>query len=435
MSTHDACACNEYNELSRRHFLGTTGGVALAALLPTWLPRVAYAEDDCSTRDVIISIYLRGGLDGLSMAPPFLEPDYYASRPTLAVPPPDAGNPNAALNLDGFFGFAPSMAGLMPAYQAGELLVVHATGSTDPSRSHFDAQRYMEVGKPADPEIFTGWLGRHLLSSTPISQAAVLRAVGIATGLQRTLVGGPATLPIPDLDKFGLGGSSSTAQKRLDALNDMYQWVQDPLKAAADTTQLTVDLLDQINFAGYVPKGGASYPSGGFGTALKSSAALIKAQVGVEAIAIDLGGWDLHAALGIFDGSMASLMTTLSQGLGALHADLHGDAPNVTVVCMSEFGRRLKENGSFGTDHGHGNVMLLMGEHVQGGRVLSEWPGLAPEQLFEGKDLEVTIDFRDVLGEVVARRLGNQNLGYVFPDYTPTFRGVVQPCMSKRAQP
>lgn len=429
MSAHEACGCPEYRRLSRRRFLAGAGGTAAAFAVPAWLPRVAYAQDYCSTRDVIVSIFLRGASDGLTICVPHAEDAYYTARPTLAIPRPDSSDPNRATDLDGFFGIPPALTPLLPAWQAGNLLFVHACGSTDPSRSHFDAQRFMEVGKPADSQLFTGWLGRHLFSVAPKTPGAVLRAVGIGYALQRTLQGAPAALPIPNLDTFGLTGNAATAAARRDALDDMYQLVADPLKAAATTTQVTIDLLDTIDFTGYVPAGGAVYPEGGFGLALKSTAALIKADVGVEAVAIDRGGWDTHNNQGSISGTMNTLMADLAAGLAAFHADIWAaNGRNVTVVIMSEFGRRLDENGSLGTDHGHGNAMLLLGNNIAGGRVLAQWPGLSPGQLFEQRDLQVTIDFRDVLAEIVQYRLGNSSLPFVFPDYTPTLRGVTLNC-------
>ncbi len=427
--SHECTGCEEYRELSRRQFLIAAGGTTAALAAPAWLPRIVLAESECSNRDVIISIFLRGASDGLTMCVPFGEAAYYTNRPTLAIPQPDSGDPFAATDLDGFFGLPPAMTAVLPAYNNGDLLIVHACGSTDPSRSHFDAQRFMEDGKPGDNTIYTGWLGRHLATAPPINPNAQLRSIGIAYGLQRTLQGGPLSLPIPNLDTFGLTGSSSTVAARTDALGDMYALVADPLKAAAQTTQATIDLLNTIDFAGYVPAGGAVYPSGSFGTAIKSTAALIKADVGVEAVAIDVGGWDTHNNQGTKTGTMANLMTTLAAGLAAFHADMWaGNGRNVTVVVMSEFGRRLLENGSIGTDHGHGNAMLVLGNHIAGGRVLTQWPGLSPGQLYQNRDLEVTIDFRDVLAEIVRFRLANPNLANVFPDYTPTFRGVTVNC-------
>lgn len=422
-----ARGCPEYASLSRRRFMQlSASAAAIAAATPAWLPRVSLARDHRgSQRDVVISIFLRGAADGLSFVPPHGENLYYTNRPTLAVPRPDSGLDNRAIDLDGFFGVAAPMAPLIPAYQAGKLLIVHATGSTDPSRSHFDAQRFMEVGRANDVSLNTGWLGRHLMSVAPMDNAAILRAVGISSGLQRTLVGSPDALPIPDLDAFGLAGNASSVAARSATIETMYESVEDPVRAAGLTTLSTIDLLNQIDFAGYVPAGGAVYPAGNLGLALKSTAALVKAQVGVEAIAIDVSGWDTHNAQGTLGGVLAGLMGTLANALGAFHTDvIEGGGPSVTLVCMSEFGRRLEENGSAGTDHGHGNCMFVLGNCVAGGRVLSQWPGLAPDQLFQGLDLEVTIDYRDILAEIVDRRLGNPDLATVFPGYTPTFRGI-----------
>ncbi len=423
----EAHGCPEYQELSRRNFLAGVGGVAMAAFTaPAWLPRVAVAKDYRSAqRDVMVSIYLRGACDGLTICVPWGENAYYTARPTLNIPRPDSGQSDKATDLNGFFGFPPAMTPLLPAYQAGHLLILHACGSTDPSRSHFDAQRFMEVGKANDLSLTTGWLGRHLLSVAPMDPTALLRAVGISTGLQRTLQGGPLTLPIPDLDAFGLSGNSSTTATRTQALWDMYSGVTDPLHAAGLNTINTINLLNTINFAGYVPAGGAAYPANSFGVALKSTAALIKAQVGVEAIAIDLNGWDTHNNQGPTTGTMAALMTTLAGSLAAFHTDMFtGSNPSFTAVAMSEFGRRVAQNGSGGTDHGHGNVMLVMGGCVNGGQVMGQWPGLAPGQLYQNLDLQVTTDYRDVLAEIVQQRLGNSDLATVFPGYSPTFKGV-----------
>ncbi len=431
MSTHKCTGCQEYMELTRRQFLGASGATALAFSVPAWLPRIAYAQDDCVGRDIIVSIFLRGAADGLTLCVPYAENAYYTARPTLHIPRPDDPDPNHCTDLDGFFGFPPAMTSLLPAYQQGHLLIAHACGSIDPSRSHFDAQRFMEVGKAQDPSLTTGWLGRHLASVAPLSPTAILRAVGISYGLQRSLNGSPLALPIPDLDNFGLTGNSGTLAQRRAVIESEYELVGDPVQAAAETTLQTIDLLNTIDFANYQPAGGSVYPSGSYGLALKSTAALIKADVGVEAVAIDLSGWDTHNNQGVTGtGAMATLMTSLSAGLAAFNSDMFSPTvpKNVTVVVMSEFGRRVAENGSGGSDHGHGNVMLVMGNHMPAGRVLRQWPGLDPGQLFEGLDLQVTIDYRDILAEIVKYRLTNPNLATVFPDFTPTLRGVTSAC-------
>jgi uncharacterized protein (DUF1501 family) len=328
--------------------------------------------------------------------------------------------------LDGFFGFPPAMAALWPAYQARNLLIVHATGSTDPSRSHFDAQFFMEVGKPGDLNIVTGWLGRHLASRPPAKPDAALRGIGFNFGLPQTLVGGPDTLPIPDPANFGLSGTSSTRTSRLNWLGNAYQAERDPLRAAALNTQRTITTLSTLNINGYTPAGGAVYPGGSFAAALRSTAALIRADMGVEAVQIDIGGWDTHSAQGPINGGMAANMTQFAQALAAFHLDMSGAnrIQNITLIVQSEFGRNARENSSQGTDHGHGNVMFVMGGAVNGGRVMTLWPGLGAGQLYQGQDLNVTIDYRDILAEAVLRRLGNTNLDLVFPGYAPSLRGV-----------
>ncbi len=419
LSNDDCQACDEYRQLSRREFVSRTSATAVALSVPAWLPRVTYAQT-ASDRDILVSIFLRGGADGLSLVAPWGEASYFSLRPTLAIPA------NAALALDGFFGLPPAMAPLLPAYQSGQLLVVHATGSTDPSRSHFDAQFFMEIGKPGDLNVVTGWLGRHLASRPPMKVDAALRGLGFAFGLPQTLVGAPDTLPIPDPANFGLSGNSSTRTQRLAWLGNAYQPERDPLRTAALNTQRTINTLSGLNINGYVPAGGAVYPGGSFGAALRSTAALIRADMGVEAVQIDLGGWDTHSAQGPINGGMSVTMGQLAQALAAFHADMNGAnrMGNVTLIAVSEFGRVARENASQGTDHGHGNAMFVMGGAVRGGRVMSIWPGLAAGQLYQNQDLQVTIDYRDILSELVLRRLGNTNLDLVFPGFTPTLRGV-----------
>lgn len=426
--------CEEYNTLARRDFLQLATGVGVAALLPAWMPQVVLAESSNSTRDIIVSIFLSGGTDGMSMVVPFGDPAYYTGRPTIAIPRPDAtGTGPKGVALDDFFAFSPGMAPLMPAYTAGDLLVAHATGSIDTSRSHFDAQRYIEVGKPRDPNISGGWLGRHLATSAPLRSDAPLRALGLTSGLPVTLAGAPRTLPIPNPANFTIGGSATTANARTQFMVQNYQSAVHPVAANALDSTNTIALLQRINFAGYTPSNGAAYPNSGFGNALRSTAALIKADVGVEAIHAFNGGWDTHAAQGnlpgLDGGAMHNRMLDLSSALAAFHADvIQGTtAYGVTVVIISEFGRNARENGDRGTDHGRGNVAFAMGRKINGGRVLTNgWPGLAREVLEAGQDLRVTLDHRDILAEIVQNRLGNPNLGVIFPDYTPRFRGVTK---------
>jgi uncharacterized protein (DUF1501 family) len=423
----DPHACEEYNVLSRRDFLARSTAAALALSTPAWLPRVAYAQSD-SSRDVIVAIFLRGGMDGLSVVVPHGDAAYYTSRPTIAVPHPDSASTNRAIDLDGFFGFPPALSSLVPAFLNGNLLAIQATGSIDPSRSHFDAQHFMEAGVPGNTLLDTGWLGRHLASRPPAKSGATLRALSMTFGATDMLAGGPATLPIPDPANFGLSGTSSTRTARLNWLGSAYASETDPLKTAAQATQTTIATLSALNIGSYVPAGGAVYPNTSFARAMRSSAALIRGDIGVEAIQIDVGGWDTHSAQGPLTGSMASTMTQLAQGLAAFHADMEGAGRlnRVTVVAMSEFGRNVRENGSQGTDHGHGNCMFVMGGSTNGRQVMRNWPGLAAGQLYQNQDLAVTIDHRDILAEIVTRRLGNTNLDYVFPGFAPTTREAVR---------
>lgn len=431
---HDACACNEYNELtSRRDFLATTGTFGGAALFawgyPDWLPKVSYADSFAGERDVIVSIFLRGGADGLSLCVPFGDPLYYSGRPTIAIPRPDSTSAQRAIALDNFFGFPQGMRFLVPAYQAGNLLVVHGAGLTFNTRSHFDAQHFIELGKANDNSVNTGWLGRHLAMSSPMKNGASLRAVTISDGLAETLKGSPQALPIPDPANYGIAGSTATRSARQDWLAADYGESIDPAKTAALDAINTINMLRSLNVAGYQPANGAVYPNTGLGRGLRNSAALIKADIGVEALHLDIGGWDTHTQQDPIAGSMNNTMTQLSGALGAFWQDCiaSGLTQNVTVVVVSEFGRNVRENGSRGTDHGRGTAMFAMGRGIAGGRVLTNnWRPLAQENLADRQDLQVTIDHRDILAEIVQNRLGNTNLGVVFPGYTPVMRGVTK---------
>jgi uncharacterized protein (DUF1501 family) len=372
----------------------------------------------------------------LSLCVPFADANYYGSRSTIAIPRPDSTAATKGVALDQFFMFPQAMAGgaagnggLLPAYLATDLLVVHATGQLNNSRSHFDAQRYMEVGKPVDPSLVTGWLGRHLSSIPPLKLDAPLRGLGISNGLQKTLVGGPKTLPIADPRNYTVGGSATTQPQRLAFMQTDYAPAEEPLHSAALDATNTVALLKTVNFATYKPANAAVYPNSSFGRALNSVAVLIKSDVGIEAAQVDIGGWDTHSGQDPVNpnGSMYRTMQDFSNSLAAFYADVIATGYNVTVVAVSEFGRNVRENGSQGTDHGRGTVMFAMGKGIAGGRVVTKsWPGLAREQLESGQDLKVTVDYRDILAEIVQNRLGNPNLGFVFPSWTPTMLGVTR---------
>ncbi len=433
MNEHDCHACQEYNELSRRSFLKAGGLALLAAGVPAWLPRIVMAKHFVAGRDVVVYVYLRGGADGLTMVAPYGDPAYATIRPNLKLLPPGSGAGSSLLIPNSsMFGLAPGLNPLLEPYNAGKLAIVHASGFMvpNPSRSHFDAQRYMEVGKFNDPNLFSGWLGRHLADTGAVMPGQPVRAIGVANGLQQSLLGAPKSIPVPGLAQstspnYNITGSASTASTRLARLDAMYSAVAEPVKTAAQTTQATITLLNSIGFGTYTPAGGGVYPATSFGYAMKSAAALIKADIGVEAIAIDKTGWDLHANLGPVTGAMNTLLDDLGKGMQAFFRDvIGGSTRNAVVVVMSEFGRRAAENGSLGVDHGYGNMMLLMGHNINGGQVISRdaqglpgWPGLAPGQLFQGFDLAATIDYRNVLSEVCQNLLQNTNLANVFPGY------------------
>jgi uncharacterized protein (DUF1501 family) len=395
-----------------------SSSAAAALAMPAWLPRVALAQSDDSRRDVIVSVFLRGGADGLTLCVPFGDDDYYKLRPTIAVPRPDTSSASRAIALDDFFGLPRAMQSLIEPYQNDDLLFVHACGLENPTKSHFEAMHFMEVGQ-GDPPVglFTGWLGRHLAATSPVDPAAPLRAVGLGYGLQQTLVGGPRTLPMEDLAEFGFAGDPGSQKGRIAALDNMYAGQPGPFQTGASETVDTIALLKRIDFSGYRPGGGVRYPDGEFGYALRSSAALIKAEVGVEAIAIDLEGWDTHEYQEPLQGYMSQLMRQLADGLTAFHGDLFAsNRTHVTTVVMSEFGRNAFENGSRGTDHGHAGAMMLMGNAVAGGQVIADWPGLAKRELYIEQDLAITADYRDVISEVLEKRAGSANVGAVFPD-------------------
>ena len=427
MTTHvQDTGCEEYNSLSRRGFVGAAATFMAATSLPAWLPKVVLAQS-ATSRDIIVSVFLRGGADGLSMVYPFTDTNYYAGRPSIAIPRPDSSLANRGVALNGQFAISAAMSALVPAFQAGNLLVVHGAGLVYNTRSHFDAQKFIEVGKAQDPNLVTGWLGRHLATSTPMRSNAPLRALGLSQGLPRTLVGAPLTLPIPLPANVSLGGSTATRAERSAWLRSDYVEMESSIGTPALDALNTISLLNAIDFNGYRPAGGAVYPNTGFGRGMRSAAALIKADIGIEAIQLDIGGWDTHSAQAPLAGSMSRTMADLANTLAAFHADAltGGVKYNVTVVVISEFGRNVRENGSQGTDHGRGSCMFVMGPGIAGGRVLTNnWVPLARENLESGQDLKVTIDHRDVLAEIVSRRLGNTNLGVVFPSYVPTVRGV-----------
>lgn len=405
---------------------------AQMASLPMWMPKLAFAPKAEAPRgDTLIVIFLRGAADALNIVVPHGEPLYYRRRPTLAIPHPDDRRTSAelrTLDLDGFFGFHPRLHPLLPIWQGKQLAIVHACGAPDDSRSHFRAMELMERGVANETGPASGWIGRHLATHNT-GNLSPLRAVGFANPLPRSLRGPVAASALKSIADFHLGGDAQALmrmQRMLAAVyaNDPALGNDETLSAVGQGTLEVIALLNKLNPAAYLPANGAVYPTSEFGMALQQIALLIKAEVGLEVAAVDVGGWDTHFLQGGSQGMMAGLLDDLALGLGAFHADLVEHADRISVVVMSEFGRRLQENGSFGTDHGHGSAMLLLGGNVRGGLVHGRWPGLAEEQLVGPGDLAVTTDYRDILGELCLKRMQNRNVGEIFPGWVLTDQGI-----------
>ena len=393
---------------------------------PAWLPRMAFAPANKAPRgDTLVVVFLRGAADALNMVVPHGENAYYRLRPTLGIPKPDdrkAQPAQRALDLDGFFGLHPALGGLLPAWQDGHLALVHACGAPDTSRSHFRSMELMERGVTDERGPASGWVGRHL-ASLDTGNLSPLRAVGLGEHTQRSLQGRIPVAALKSIADFHLSGDLRETARMQAILAGMYG-AGDELAVVGRETLDVLHTLQALDPSNYRPANAAVYPVSDFGLGLQQVAMLIKAEVGLEVAAIDVGGWDTHFAQGASDGLMAGLMKDLGTGLGAFHRDLGEAVQGVSVVVMSEFGRRAYENASLGTDHGHGSVMMLLGGHVAGGQVHGRWPGLEDGQLFGPGDLAVTTDYRDVLSELCLKRLNNQALSTVFPDFTPTLRGL-----------
>lgn len=415
--------------LTRRRFL-QSATLGLAPLVwPRWMPRLAFAPPQTAPRgDVLVCVFLRGAADGLNIVVPHGEEAYYRLRPTLAIPRPDdyaVPTTGRIRDLDGFFGLHPALAALLPAWEARHLAVVHACGSADESRSHFQAMELMERGvdEPTGPA--SGWIGRHL-AALDTGNTSPLRAIGLGDRVPRLLQGTVPAAALRSITDFHLGGNPQQAAQMQAALAALYT-PDDALGATGAGTLEVLDTLVALDPARYAAASGVRYPDSDFGRGLQQVALLIKAQVGLEVACLDLGGWDTHILQGGSTGTLADLLADLGGGLAAFYADLQEHHDRLLIVTLSEFGRRAQENGSLGTDHGHGSLMLLLGGGVRGGQVHGRWPGLAPEQLVGPGDLAVTTDYRAVLSELVQQRLNNPHLAEVFPDYTPQFPGVLLP--------
>ncbi|MBB6049882.1 DUF1501 domain-containing protein [Armatimonas rosea] len=442
--------------VSRRLFL-KNGGVALAsvglvpALGPSFLQRAALAQTAGKKKKTLVCVFMRGAADGLSVVVPHGEAELYRARPNIAIPR------NQVIDLDGFFGLHPALEPLAKIYKDGHLAAVHACGSPSSTRSHFDAMDYMESGTPGSKAVQDGWLARAALlcpedRAKAKSGKSPFRAVALGGGLPTALKGDAGALAIPDLRTFGINDPAASRRpgRRTDTNDTMMagafaagstaggfealydQAVGDVLHGTGKESFEALKMLQGINPARYTPASGANYPTGKLGESLKQIAQLIKADVGVEVAFADIGGWDTHANQiqngAPAQGNLANKLREVGQALAALYTDLGDKMDDVVVLTMSEFGRTVKQNGTGGTDHGHATCFFALGGGIKGGKVYGDWPGLAPEKLYENRDLALTTDFRAVFGEVAMKHLGVPRLEKLFPGYdggTKSFRGLL----------
>ncbi len=407
--------------ISRRVFVraGSLGLFSLG-LDPLFLARAAYAIPTRSLGrtkgPILVCLFQRGAVDGLSMIVPYGDAAYYRERPRIAIPRTDV------IDLDGHFGLHPALATLKPLWDNGSLAAIHAVGSPDSTRSHFDAQDYMETGTPGVKSTRDGWLNRYCQHQAE-HRDTPFRAVAFGPELPRILAGSAPSLALNDLRTFGIQGRSGTRDRLTRAFETMYQGASTGLLASsAEEGFEAARQLRQLNPQDYRPGEGASYPAGALGRTLSQIAQLIKADLGAEILFADVSGWDTHVAQGAADGQLSNRLTEMGRSLSAFVTDLGERMQDVVVLTMSEFGRTVKENGSAGTDHGHGTAMMLLGGPVRGKQVVGRWPGLGEAERYEGRDLAVTTDFRALFSEVVTRHLGIKDTSAVFPGFSGSER-------------
>nr|WP_263372433.1 DUF1501 domain-containing protein [Granulicella cerasi] len=399
--------------VTRRGFM-RGGALALVgtSIIPAFLTRSIYAEMDkaAASKKKLVVIFQRGACDGLNTVIPHGEKNYYAMRPTIAV------KQQELIDLDGFFGLHPALANLKPLFDQKHMAMVHAAGSPDPTRSHFDAQDYMESGTPGLKATNDGWLNRALTQASEAGKPSPFRAVALGTQVPRTLEGKLPAVAISNVADFSVAGRGKDTSPISNAFQAMYDESTDSmLHGTGQETFEAVRMLKSADPAKYKPAAGVNYPNAAFGNSMKQIAQLLKANLGVEAAFADIGGWDTHQNQGSANGQLANRLKEFGDTIAAFWKDMGDDAENITLVTMSEFGRTARQNGTGGTDHGHANVMFVLGGNVSGGKVYGKWPGLANEQLNDGRDLAVTTDFRRVLGEAAYKSIGSRHLDLVFP--------------------
>jgi uncharacterized protein (DUF1501 family) len=401
--------------MERRVFM-KEGALALVTLglSPRFLKRTAFGMELAHARQgkkTLICLFQRGAADALNIVVPHGEQAYYAMRPSIGIPQ------QTVLDLDGFFGFHPSLASLKNLYDRKLLAPIHAVGSPSATRSHFDAQDYMETGTPDDKNTPDGWLNRYLAAKGTCEECKVtpFRAVALAPQTPRILEGPAPTVAMNSLAEFSIRATGNDVE-RLEAL---YRTGSADLVHGTGAEMFdAVKMLKAANPQSYQPASNAVYPKSQFGQRLQQIAQLIKMDLGVEIAFADVGGWDTHVNQGAATGQLANRLDDFAKSIEALVNDLGDRMADVTILTMSEFGRMAKENGNGGTDHGHAGALFVIGGGVKGGKVYGKWPGLQQEQLYEGRDLALTTDFRSVFAEVAGRHLGATGLGDIFPGYS-----------------
>ena len=411
--------------MQRRAFV-KSGAIALVTmgLSPRFLRRTAFGMDlpGAARGRTLVCLFQRGAADALNVVVPHGEPAYYSLRPRIAIPRPSArlGDAQSAIDLDGFH---PSLQALEPLWDRGLLAPIHAVGSPSTTRSHFDAQDYMESGTPDVKSTPDGWLNRYLATKGTCQECAAesgvrrspFQAVAMTDQTPRILEGPAPAVAMTSLEAFTVRAGGASAEQ----IEALYRTGSSDLVHASGSEMFdAVKMLRAANPQRYQPENGASYPRSQFGQRLREIAQLIKANVGMEIAFADVGGWDTHVNQGGATGQLANRLADFAQSIAALVTDLGDRMENVVILTMSEFGRMARENGNGGTDHGHAGAMFAIGGSVRGGKVHGKWPGLAREQLYEGRDLALTTDFRAVFSEVAAKHLGATKLDAVFPGYS-----------------
>ena len=412
--------------INRRCFLKSSGLALVAGpLLPGVFVKMANAATT-KGRKVLVAVFQRGAVDGLNVVVPYGEQQYYDVRPTIAIPRPGAGE-GAAIDLDGFFGVHPSMASMVPFFKDKSCAFIQAVGSPDATRSHFDAQDFMESGTPGVKSTEDGFLSR-AMGAKKEPKASPLRAVALGPSLPRILTGASGAVAMSNVAQFGIRGAGDGSQASA-GFESMYaEAVAGALGGTAKDSFEAARILKSADPQKLQPENGAVYPPGALANSLRQIAQLIKAGVGLEVAFADVGGWDTHAGEGGAQGQLANNLKNFSDAIAAFTRDLGSRMGDVVLVTMSEFGRTVRENGNRGTDHGHANFMLAVGGGVKGGKVYGKWPGLSSQQLYENRDLAITTDFRDIFGELLTKQLGVASLKPVFPNYDSSpakWRGIL----------